>query len=226
MKSAVILQDYSDYPLRALALADVGCNLFVVTPETHPNDRCEIVSIPKDWIQDDWRIPLDRRCWFKADAMAFAAVKHLNIDADFYWFIESDVAAEQETWRALFKMHEDNPCDAILISIPEITTDFIDGKWIHSNIPSDFSFFSLLSIFRLSKKALDACIQEAPNMRECFGELSLPYVIRKNSLSVGLIDPQNTLMNSKTMCECPSKLVIDKSKINHPIKSNTYGIPR
>lgn len=225
MSSAVVLLNHAGYSLRAKALRDAHDRVFVATPDNLPNDHSVSVPIPFDWIQSDNKINLSKRCWFKADAMALAAARYSGIDSDYYWFIESDVVANQESWKQLFAMNEDNDCDMLSISIPEIESSFIDGKWIHSNIPSSFDFFSLLSIFRLSKQALTSAISMAPTMRECFGELALPYVIKANRLTHGLIDPQNILMDSGTMCEYSLNVKIHQDKINHPVKSNTYGVP-
>ena len=226
MKSAVIVLDHAGYSLRALALKDAHDNVFVTTPETHPNAYAEIIPIPHDWIQADENKSLNRRCWFKADAMAFAAVKHLSIDADFYWFIESDVAAEQVVWKRLFEKHKDNDTDHLSIFSSTIETNPDFEGWTHPGTPDDVDLFSLMSIFRLSKRALNACIDSAIELRECFGESAIPYVIKMNGFSHDLIDPDGLLMDSNTMCAYPSLVRLHLNKINHPIKSNTYGVPR
>lgn len=218
--------DHNGYSLRALALKDAHYNVFVTTPETHPHTYAESIPVPYDWISANDKISLNRRCWFKADAMAFAAVKHLEIDADFYWFIESDVAAEQVVWKRLFDKHEDTLTDHLTIFSSTIETHPDFEGWSHSGTPSDVDLFSLMSIFRLSKRALNACISCAEELRDCFGELSIPYVMKMNGFSHDLIDPDGLLMDENTMCTYPSKVRKHLNKINHPVKSNTYGVPR
>lgn len=215
----VILQDHLGLTERAKAMRDAHPRVVVVGPsdKSHPNIP---VDPPLDWLSEQ-DIPLTRKCWLKADAMALAATA-LAPDADFYWFIESDVAASQDRWKALFHEFRNNPADCLATQIYYRGEDPRMEKYF-KDAPPEANRHFIMALYRLSRAAVEASIAEAPGLRECFSEISVPWVMQKHGLKVKRINGASQHFHPKTFRATTQNLRIDKNLINHPCKLNTYG---
>ncbi|WP_423172731.1 hypothetical protein, partial [Stenotrophomonas sp. CASM114] len=137
--------------------------------------------------------------WFKCDAVALAAVQEIGIDADHYLFIESDVLATQDRWKALFRDLEKSPYDCVTLTVGFRTANSTFRWWDHHGTPAQADRHHILAVYRLSKRAVEASIEMAVELRNCFCEVAVPYVMQQAGLSCGLINGREHHSTARTM---------------------------
>lgn len=221
-KSVAILQDHMGYYNRVKALQNAHPNVIAVAPESHPHDHVETFPIPHAWLPTD-NSPILRKCWWKADAMALNAVNHLMIDADYYWFTESDVVASQERWQALFADHEDNTSDCVSLPVGRRNSLSRFRHWDHPGTPADADRHFIMAVYRLSRAAVEESIRRAYELRNCFSEVAVPYVVRQAGMSMSLVNRGQKHFTGATMGTKPEHVRMNTAYLNHPVKSNTYS---
>lgn len=224
MNSAVIVTDHHGYRERVRALKDAHPNVHAVTPWDKPHSHCRSIRAPDNWLPEDQRMDYSHKCWYKADAMNLAAVVELNLDADFYWFIESDVVARQERWRAFFRDHENDLSDCLSDSVllrknsPELT-------WWRSPHTPDWAQASfLMACYRLSRAAVEAGIAAAVEMRNVFSEATVASVVSRAGLTHRSVNSRQTHWNTATYKAREWKVLRNPKLINHPVKHDSYDI--
>lgn len=225
MKDVVILQDHAGYRQRVRALQAVHPRVYPVTPADKPNPWSTSFTPPEEWLPQDQSMPYWRRCWWKADAMGLAAVKHLDLNADFFWFIESDVVAAPDRWKALFDDFRNDPSDLVAPSIRTRAERPNTRVWQLDSTPEWARHYILMAVFRLSRRALLECTRCAVEMRDCFSEVAIPSVVHRAGLSMTGINVRRTHCNTQTFAAHEEKVVRDPRLINHPVKANTAGVP-
>lgn len=223
MTTAVIIQDHAGYKRRVDALRNAHPQVYAVTPSDKPNDHCVSFEPPVDWLPTDPSMTLHKRCWWKADAMGLAAVKQLGIDADFYWFIESDVVASPARWRALFADFANDTTDLVAPMLRSREQRPNASLWNYG--PGWATHYILMAVFRLSRAALNECTRCASEMREHFSEVSIPSVVHRAGLSMTGLNVRQTHSNSHTLVAHPHRVILNRNLINHPVKSNTFDVP-
>jgi hypothetical protein len=225
VKSVVIVQDVGGYPQRIQALRDAHPHVIAVTPPgVKPHPHAPGFAVPDDWVSADTSIPYARRCWLRASFVGLAAIG--NVEADHYWFIESDMVASQARWRALFDDHRDNPVDCLSNNVRERTKTPDNPWWNHPGTPAWASCYFISACYRLSARAVAEAIRCAVETCECFGELALPSVLRRAGMSMQPVNGRGqTHWNQQTFRTRPEQILLNPRLINHPVKSNTYDVP-
>lgn len=218
MSDVVIIQDPSGLSMRVLAMQHAHPNVVPVAPASKRIGHCQAISPPESWLPDDPSIPSFDREWWKCDAVALAAVQQLGIDADFYWFIESDVAATQDRWKSFFKQF-DHRQDDMLCLYKILRHPGNDRLW--NGLPEEADTACLMSLYRLSRRMVERSIEMAPSMRNVFCEAAVPWVAKSAGWPVGILSLGGHY-NSSTIGPRPRSITINKSLINHPVKTNTY----
>ena len=214
MNDVVIIQDPNGLSMRVLAMQHAHPRVVAVAPSSRTIAHCLVSDAPEEWLPDRPDVPPHKREWFKGDAMALAAVVNHHISADFFWFIESDVVATQERWKAFFRQFERRPDDCLCLM------KIRSGKWIDEVAEADCSF--LMAAYRLSRKMVDLSIEAAPAMRNVFCEVAVPLVAKKNGIPIGTMGLGGHFTRN-TIGPRPRDIRVDPKLINHPVKSNTYG---
>lgn len=204
-----------------------------ISPSNKPHFHTKTVNPPESWMPPSGWAPRetslteDQRNWFKADAIGLAAIVEHEIDADFYWFIESDVVASQFRWRALFSDHETSMADCISPRLRFRGDDPGCLYWKLNGTPEWTDAWFIMACFRLSRRAVEECIRRAEEMRECFSEVSIASVLRRAGMSFMEINANTTHFNSLTFAagEKFRNIHSDPNLINHPVKLDTYDVP-
>lgn len=217
----VILQDHLNLTERVRSMRDAHPRVVAVGPAGKPHYNLPI-NPPPEWLSADEAIDFDRRCWLKADAMGLAAVVQHAPDADFYWFIESDVAATQERWHALFSEFANHPADCLATHIHYRGDDPRMEKYFKDAPPEATRHF-VMALYRLSRAAVEASIAEAETLRECFSEISVPWVMQKHGLKVKRINGDTVHFSRMSFRTTQQTTRIVPHLLNHPCKLNTYG---
>lgn len=221
MKTVVVVQDHAGYSERVRAIRSAGQIVYPVAPSDFKYGHTQSFTPPSEWLPQDESRLFRWKCWWKADAMALAAVQELEIDADFYWFIESDCVASQERWRTMFAEYEDNTVDCLSTYMGSRPPSSDVWHWNHPGTPRIADRFFIMAIYRLSRRAVEESIRRAEELRECFSEIAVPFVVRQAGFTFGQISSKHS--NFSTMKTIPSMVRMDVSRICHPVKSNTFG---
>lgn len=224
MVTAVIVTDHLGNRERVRALKDAHPNVHAVTPWDKPHPHCREIRCPETWLPEDSLKSYGHRCWFKADAMNLAAVIELKLNADFYWFIESDVVARQDRWKALFADHENDRSDCLSDGVV-LRKNTPELAWWHSPHTPDWAQTSfLMACYRLSREAVSAGIAAATEMRNVFSEATVASVVKRAGLTHGRVNARQTHWNTSTYKSREWKILRNPSLINHPVKSDSYDI--
>jgi len=224
MKSVVIVQDHMGYTQRVLALKAAHPNVIAVTPWDKPHPHCLSFRPPEEWLPSFPDMSFKRKCYYKADSMGLAALLQHAPPADYYWFIESDVVASQERWKAFFADHENNPADCLCGSLRMRHNTLDNDWWRHEGTPAWTDCYFIMAVYRLSAAAVRACIAASVEMRNCFCELTIGSVTRRAGLTVGSVNERQTHWNTQTFKATPGKVILNRDLINHPVKKNSYDI--
>lgn len=218
----VIVQDVAGYPRRVQALRNVHPRVVAVTPPgVRAHAHAPGFEVPDEWISADKSIPRARRCWRRASMVGLAATR--GIDSDFYWFIESDVAAPRERWEALFADWEGSAVDCVSNPVRERARTAGNPWWSDPGTPAWASCFFISAVYRLSRRAVEEGIRCAEETRECFGELALASIVRRAGFSMASANARQTHWNVQTFKTLPEKVVLNPRLVNHPVKFDGYG---
>lgn len=182
----LILRDVNGIPSRAETLrrtfpgpVDVVCPGDLEIPGAVP------VDIPAEWLP---RIDAPRRWleWVAADALGFAAVQALAIDAEFVWFAESDVWAPDDIWKSVFAATAASTADAIIAKLIAKDHPFagLAGGFRWPGNPPWVTHSHFLALYRLSRRAIAWCIEEIEPLRDCYSECRVASVIHRRGGSV------------------------------------------
>lgn len=223
MKTIVILQDAAGYPERLRALQDAFPHVVAVCPPDRQFDHATPINIPLDWLPADTEIPFERRCWFRAHALGLAAVQQLNLDADAYWFIESDCVASQDRWKSLFATHNENPAD--FVGNPFRAKGDTPGNhwWPHPHTPEWATHFVIPACARYSRRAVHELTRTAVETRECFCEHAIASTIIRAGFTHVSVNVPITHWNQQTYRTTAGTAIPNPRFLQHPVKSDTYG---
>jgi hypothetical protein len=217
MKTAVILQDVDGRPERIRALRSVHPYVRVFCPPDKEIAGAVKIDVPAEWLP----VKHDRPHWWKADALALAAAR--TVDADSYWFIESDVAATPEVWSDLFATHEDNPVDCLAAAIGRRGPGSGFRHWEHPGTPRNADRHFIMAVYRLSRRAVAASIAMAEDLRETFSEVAVPYVMKRSGLSMADMNGRGLFWSPTTFRTKPQEVRIDPRFLNHPVKHDSFS---
>lgn len=224
MKQVVIVSDVAGYTARLKALQDAHPHVVGVTPHDKPCDGFTPIHVPDNWLQSDPEIDYSRKCWHGTGKLPIAAIHQLGIEADHYWFIESDCVASQARWRALIASHAQNQTDGVFLCPRTRRETAINPWWSHPGTPAWADMIHLNAIYRISRRAFEWILASAEETREAFGETVIGSVIKRQGGTIGRInlDQRNPHHTGQTMKAIEERIIIDRNLINHPVKSNTY----
>lgn len=222
MKTAIILQDADGYPERLRALQDAHQHVYAVCPSDKQHSHATPIVVPPSWLPADPAIPIARRCWHRAHTLGLAAVRQLNIVADYYWFIESDCVATQDRWRALFASHEENPADFVGNPFRSRADTPTNPWWAHPGTPEWATHFVIPACARYSRRAVEELTRTAAETRECFCEHAIASTIVRAGLTHASANNPTTHWNQQTYRTNPEAVIRNPRFLNHPVKTNTY----
>ena len=220
MRTAIIVCDPAGIKSRAEMLVGLG-DVYCVTTTDRPHAHTHAVTIPNDWLPNDSRT-LRERCWHKADTLALAAIQQLQIVADFYWVIESDVAAPRSRWEALMESTAADETDGIFA---KMTTR--DGKFAHfvkrfnhTTCPKWVTHSHLNPLYRLSRFAVEECARSAVEMRDCFCEQTVASVIVRAGGTVRNLHEFGEHFTNTSLMGKVGFWTMQPGLLNHPVKDD------
>ena len=227
MKQLIICQDVGGYTERLRALQDAHEHVVGITPHDKPCEGFTPVKVPKKWMTSDPRLTYPRKCWQATGTLGLAAIHQLKLDADAFWFIESDCVASVERWRMLMEDHAENPDDGSFVCPSTRKESLWNPWWTHAGTPAWADAIHINAIYRLSRRAAALCIASAVEFRECFGEVAIGSQLKRAGMTLGRINRDNDKPhhNNQTIKAQPGKVLFNPRLINHPVKANTYGPP-
>lgn len=224
MKTAVLLLDHVGYSERLRCLSDTGFPVFAVAAKEHAQSlplTHHRIDIPEDWLPTSDKV---NKFWFKADAIALAAIKQLTLQAtfDFFWIVEYDCCATVDRWTRLFK---DPVCqnDGVFLCPRTKAQTLWNPYWTHPGTDERATHMHIQAIYGLSKQAVDWCVADATSKRETFCEMCTASTIVANGGTIDRVNKNEGHCNSQTMKTDPNRVLVNRNFINHPIKSNTYS---
>ncbi len=221
MRSVVILTDHLGYKLRCDALKAAHPEVYVVTPDDKPHRHAVSFKPREDWLPTDPTMPYRMKCWWSADKTGFSAARHLGVRADFVWFIESDVVATQDRWKAMFADFENDPSDLVAPMIRRRNPK--SDNYLRSLAPEWATHHCLMAVFRLSRRALNECVRCAGEMRDCFSEVSIPSVVHRAGMTMTGLNVRQTHTNAQTFGVREEDLIKNPNLLVHPDKRNSFG---
>lgn len=223
MKTIVILQDAAGYPERLRALQDAHPHVVAVSPPDKTFAHTTSVEIPPEWLPANTEIPFHLRCWLRAHTLGLAAVQQLSLQADAYWFIESDCVASHERWKSMFVDHAENPADCVGNPFRS-KEDFPNNPWWDDQgTPAWATHFVIPACIRFSAAAVTELTQTAEETRECFCEHAIASTIVRAGLTHASVNADMTHWNQQTYRTVPGAVIFNPRFLNHPVKTNTYG---
>ena len=220
-KQVAILCDSFGYTERRRALVNSGIEVYAVTTRDNPPEGYLKVTIPDSWLPEGDEMDYNKKCWFKANAIYLAAIQQFEIEADHYWIIEGDCVATVDRWRRLFADHKDNDADLCTgcldtrFSLPQFPYWHTAPEWANLT--------AINALHRISRRAIDWNIAAAEEMRNTLSDATTASIVHRNSGSFCRINRTDTHYDNQTMRAQEKGLFINKNRINHPVKRNTYG---
>lgn len=211
-RAIVVWQDVTGLPKHLMELQGGGLDVIPVSPRPHRFMHTHTFTPKPEWINPGLSH------WFKADAVALSAAYLLGLEADFYWFVESDVQADARTWKALFDKTKDSRIDCLHTKRNVGRENSLFRHWNHFGTPKDANSHFIMAVYRLSRKALEVSIEQAEKMRDTFSEVSVPYVMEQNGLSMADINQFGRFYTKTTMGTEPNRIFPQPGLLNHPVK--------
>jgi len=226
IKQQIIVLDVGGYTERLRALSDSSPHVVGVTPHDLPCAGFAAVRVPEEWLPSDTTIPYAKRCWHATGTLGLAAIEQLGLDADHYWFIESDCVASPARWKSLIDSHAENQTDGVFVCARTRAETLWNPWWNHPGTPPWADVTHINAIYRLSRKAVGIYLAVIQQNRECFGEMLIGSAIKRAGATLGRInnDLSAPHLNNQTIKADPARVIINPRLINHPVKSNTYGV--
>lgn len=218
---AVIIQDVSGHPRRCETMRLSHPNVFAVSPPDCWQKHTIPFSVPMEWLSAS-DLPLKHKCWLRACFVGFAAVRELDIKADYIWFIESDCVASPERWKAMFSDHRNNPADCLSNPV-RLRSDTPENPWWYNEgAPDWLDRFFIMACYRLSWRAVQEAIRCAEETREGFCEHALASILHRAGMTFDSVNSRQTHWNSGTFRTKENQVKLNPNLINHPIKKDSY----
>lgn len=221
MKQIILISDHVGRPLRGVAPA-TACETIMICPSDKPQPHARSVKFPDAWLPEfDASMDYGKRCWWVCDRIFAAAVTQLNLDADHFWCVESDVAASPKTWERLVEAGSKCELDGILTSLIERSTAPDGFPWELFSAPDWVTHQAFGPIYRLSRRALEWIADTAHTNRDAFCELNFPTVLADKKGTMCNLNDLGWFYSSQSMQ--PSWCAMHSGLFNHPVKTNTIG---
>ena len=215
----ILISDPHGLPLRGLAPA-TAAETVTICPHDKPQPHARSVTFPDAWLPDfDPSMPYGRKCWWVCDRIFAAAVSQLSLDADFFWCVESDVAAKPLTWQRLIAAGTTRALDGIHVHLTQREADHF---WFtHPTTPAWATHTCLGAVHRFSRRALQWIAAGAEANRNVFCEIHAPSTIHRNGGSTGDLHQLGRFYNNQCMQGSEPMLAINTSLLCHPLKNNS-----
>lgn len=182
----LIFRDCDGIPGRLDAIRETfPGEVFHVCPHHLATPGATPIEIPEHWLPESGPTR-SRREWFAADALGLAAISHFDITADFVWFVESDIHGPADRWREIFTTTAQSPVDGIFAKlIPRAHSFAIPlDHWKLPSTPPWASHAHLMTLYRLSFRAIAWTLAEAMENREVYAEVKTASTILRHGGSV------------------------------------------
>ncbi len=218
-KSVVVWQDVIGILKNLELLQGGGLDVIPVSPRPHRFFHTHTFTPRPEWLPIKAYTEPHYAPWFKADAVALSAVEAFGIDADFYWFIESDVKADPSTWKRLFDAAQGVQLDCLHLAKRVGRDKSTFRFWADPGTPPEAQSHFIMAVYRLSRKAVETSIAKAVEMRNTFSEVAVPWVMEQNGLSMGDINQLGKFYNKLSMGTKPNQIIQQNGLLNHPVKT-------
>jgi hypothetical protein len=221
MKQIIIISDPGGFPLRQVAPATIA-ETVVICPSDKSHAHAQSVEFPEDWLPDfDPAMEYGRRCWWVCDRIFPAAVAQLNLDADYYWCVESDVVAKPGVWRNLIEASSGSERDGIYVHLSNRPETERPDWFGHPTTPPWALQHALGAMFRLSRRAMGWLAESAPVNRNVFCEINNPSIVRHAGGTLADLGTFGWFYNDQCMKGHGHQLGINTGLFCHPVKTNT-----
>jgi hypothetical protein len=180
------------------------------------------VEIPDAWLPwgAEWRgVSRARKEWFAADALGLAAVRQLEIDADFIWFVESDICGPVEKWRELFTATDGIEVDGIFAKLMPRAHPFAVFM-DHWKLPTSggATHAHLMTLYRLSRRAIGWALDAAEGLSEVYAEVKTASMIVRHGGTVADLREFVEYSAPRAFTGHPENQLFHAGVLNHPVK--------
>lgn len=194
--------------------------VFHVTPHHLNIPGATPIEIPEDWLPANGE-SRGRREWFAAEALGLAAIDHFCISNSFVWFLESDIWGPVEKWREVFTAPAPSETDGIfakLLPRAHPFATFLD-HWKLPSTPEWATDVHLMTLYRLSPRAIRWCRAECVNLREVYAEVKTASLIRRNGGTVADLREFVSYSAPRAFTGHPGNQRFTPGVLNHPVKT-------
>lgn len=219
MKTMVLVSDVGEYHSRTVAPSQFFETL-LLTPHDLPQAGAHPIAIPSKFLPSGDR-PHREKCWWRNELIYVMAVKELRLDADFFWCVESDVAAAPPVWGRLAEASRKRFLDGTYINLGRRDRRNGWAEWFaHPMTPTWATRCHLGAMFRLSRRAVEWLYESAEETREIFCEVANASTVHTCGGSTGDMNQLGPFYNRQTMRPSPNKCFVNLDRFNHPLKTN------
>lgn len=227
MKTIILIADHRGYPSRLIAPATAAETL-CICPHDKPQAHASSVRMPDEWLPASTGSATDmgygKKCWWRCEMLFVAAVQQLGLDADFYWCVESDVAALPVTWQRLMLASEKRFLDGVYVNLgPREGDKAWAGWWLDPGTPQWASHRHLGAMFRLSRRAMGWLADAGEECREAFCEISNASVVHRAGGSTGDLRQLGWFYSTACLRPAPHRPFIHPDLFCHPMKFDSVG---
>lgn len=177
------------------------------------------IEIPERWLPTTLKLR-PRREWFAAEALGLAAVKQLHIRAPFVWFVESDISGPVDVWKQVFQSTADSTTDGIFAKL--LPRDHAFARpllhWQHPHTPKNASHCHLMTLYRLSARAIEWCSGEAEATREIYAEVKTASAIHHRGGTVADLAEFCRYSGPRSFTGSTKSHRFRPGVLNHPVK--------
>lgn len=219
MKPALIFRDCDGIPGRIDTIREAFTGeVYHVTPADMIQSGAVQVEIPDDWLPDSGESRA-RREWFAADALGMAAVRQLGIDADFVWFVESDICGPVEKWREVFTATDGIEVDGIFAKLMPRAHPFAVFM-DHWKLPTSggATHAHLMTLYRLSRRAIGWALDAAEGLSEVYAEVKTASMIVRHGGTVADLREFVEYSAPRAFTGHPENQLFHAGVLNHPVK--------
>jgi len=180
------------------------------------------VEIPDAWLPwgSEWRdVSRKRKEWFAADALGLAAIRQLGIEADFVWFVESDIWGPVEKWREVFASTAASDADGIFAKLMARNHPFA-GFMDHWKLPTSggATHAHLMTLYRLSSRAIGWATDSADELSEVYAEVKTASMIVRHGGTVHDLREFLAYSAPRAFTGHPENQRFAPGVLNHPVK--------
>lgn len=221
MKQMVLISDHVGYPLRA-----VNPSRVIETIVIGPSDKAPPHAVPIDYPESWLPTILERKAgwrnqWWVCDRLYVRAIMELGLDADYYWCVEGDVVAKEDTWRRLMAASSNRRLDGIFLHLTYKDRNKENPFFGFPTTPKWATNHCLGAMYRLSRRAVQWLQDSAQDHRNIFCEINAPTTIHLNKGSIGDMSQLGRFYTRQCMKGTDKHLGLHTGMFCHPVKLNS-----